>query len=521
MAMEAQSSDVAQPFAAARTKFEEIVAVLQSQKAAEMTHSEVERQLHKDGTELLRQMYQAFLDVQGDGRVSGPVQGSDGVERGHVRIEKRNLMSLFGPVRVLRAAYGAPETKPLRPLDAELNLPKRLYSFPVQQRVAEEASKVAFEETVRAVASTSGATVPKRQAEELVVHAAQDFEAFYVQAQQEARRAVDQTSSIVVITTDGKGVVMRTEDLREGTRKRAQARGHKMATRRSKGEKSNSKRMAQVAAVYTVAPFVRAAEDVLLEMRAVRDVEKQRPRPEHKRVWASLKRTPGEIIEQAYAEASSRDPRREKTWAVLVDGNRDQMKLVKQSAKDLGVEVTFVVDFIHALEYVWKAGRALLGEVHPKLEGWVRERALRLLNNEASQVAAAIRRAGTCKKLRGWRRKATNACANYLLSNKDAMRYADYLRRGLPIATGVIEGACRYLVKDRMDVTGARWRLDRSEAVLQLRALRASGDFADYWAFHEEQESCRNHRLHYARQQVPSTHRCHRQSAPASLRVVK
>lgn len=104
-------------------------------------------------------------------------------------------------------------------------------------------------------------------------------------------------------------------------------------------------------------------------------------------MWASLKRTPGETIEHAYAEASSRDPGRQKTWAVLVDGNRDQMRLVKQAAKDRGVEVTFVVDLIHALEYVWKAGCALLDEGNPGLERRVQERALRLLSNEASQVA--------------------------------------------------------------------------------------------------------------------------------------
>ena len=516
--MEAQSTDFAQPFESARSKFEGIVAELQSARVSAMTHSEVERLLHREGTELLRQMYQAFLDVQGDGQVAGPVRGSDGIERRHVRIEKRNLMSLFGPVQISRTGYGAREAKPLRPLDAKLNLPKELYSLPVRQRVVEEAAKVSFDETVAGVSRTSGASVPKRQAEQLVVEAAKDFDAFYLLAEREARLAKEKTGSIVVITTDGKGVVMRTEDLRDETRKRAEKRGQKLTTRLSKGEKSNSKRMSQVAAVYTVEPFVRAPEEVLREMRAVREVAKPRPRPEHKRVWASLKKTPGEVIAQAFEEARCRDPNREKTWVVLVDGNRDQMKLVKQSAKSLGIEVTLVVDFIHALEYVWKAGRALLGEAHPKLEAWVHERALRLLNGEAGQVAAGIRRAATLRGLTGWKRQAADVCANYLLTNKAHMRYAHCLKHGLPIATGVIEGACRHLVKDRMDVTGARWRLDRAEAVLQLRALRASGDFDAYWAFHEQEEHRRNHAQRYAGQMVPPTLR---PTTKPSLRVVR
>ena len=71
--------------------------------------------------------------------------------------------------------------------------------------------------------------------------------------------------------------------------------------------------------------------------------------------------------------------------------------------------------------------------------------------------------------------------------------YDQFLAKGYPIASGVIEGACRHLVKDRMDITGARWRLDRAEAVLQIRALRSSGDFEDYWDFHKLKEFSRNH----------------------------
>ena len=73
------------------------------------------------------------------------------------------------------------------------------------------------------------------------------------------------------------------------------------------------------------------------------------------------------------------------------------------------------------------------------------------------------------------------------------MHYAEALRDGLPIATGVIEGACRYLVKDRMDRTGARWSITGAEAVLRLRAVRASGDFDAYWVFHLAREKERNH----------------------------
>ena len=124
-------------------------------------------------------------------------------------------------------------------------------------------------------------------------------------------------------------------------------------------------------------------------------------------------------------------------------------------------------------------------------------RAERILRGEASQVAAGMRRSATRRGLTGTSRKAVDACANYLLNHKAYLRYHEYLRDGLPIATGVIEGACRSLVQDRMDITGARWGLPGGEAVLKLRSLRASGDLDDYLAFHARCELERNHLRHY------------------------
>jgi hypothetical protein len=429
-------------------------------------------------------------------------------------------MSLFGPVRIERMGYGARETSPLRPLDAELNLPAGLYSLETRRRVSEEVSKNSFNESVETIARTTGAVVPKRQAEELSVKAARDFDAFYAEAERAAQLASEESGPIMVITADGKGVVMRREDLRDATRKAAEGREHKLTTRLSKGEKRNAKRMAEVAAVYTIEPHVRRPEDVIADTRPVRAANEKRPRPEHKRVWASIKKDPKEVIAEAYNEAERRDPAHKKTWVALVDGNPTQLALVKAEAKSRGVQVKVVVDFIHALEYLWKAARALLGEGEDS-EAWVKERALKLLNNEASSVAAGVRRSATLNCLTGTQRKAADACADYLLNNSAMMRYADCLKLGLPIATGVIEGACRHLIKDRLDLTGARWRLDRAEAVLQLRALRSSGDFDAYWNFHEQQEHVRNHRSRYFAGIIPTTMRPTRRHPRGRLSIVR
>jgi hypothetical protein len=118
-------------------------------------------------------------------------------------------------------------------------------------------------------------------------------------------------------------------------------------------------------------------------------------------------------------------------------------------------------------------------------------------------------------------RKPVDTCARYLLNHSQYLRYDQYLAGGMPIATGVIEGACRHLIKDRMDVTGARWSLAGAEAVLRLRALRSSGDFDQYWRFHESCEYRRTHQSRYAGGTVPRTKCASPEKRAPRLRVIK
>lgn len=422
--------------------------------------------------------------------VETPVVGADGVERTHHRPGGRILESIFGRVHVRRMGYSARGVESLYPLDAELNLPSESYSHGVRRRLAIEASKGSFAEAVETVGATTGAHVPKRQAEEVVRRAAIDFSAFY----EGQAVAAGPTSEILVVTTDGKGIVMRLEDLREPTRKAARRRKHHLDKRLSPGEKRNAKRMATVAAVYTIAPQVRTPEDIVAPPKD----RPAPPRPENKRVWASVENPMEAVIADAFAEAARRDPDRQKHWVALVDGNEQQIRLLVKQAKAHGVLLTLVLDIIHVLERLWKAAFAFYDKGSKAAEEWVSERLLRLLKGESSQVAAGIRRSATLRNLTKSAREAVDACCNYLLAYREMLRYDEYLALGLPIATGVIEGACRHLIKDRMDLTGARWSLDGAEAVLKLRSLRSSGDFDAYWEFHLRQERARHHEVLYA-----------------------
>lgn len=467
-----------------------------------LEHSDLERLLSADASELMRALLQAHLDLRAAKERPVEVLGADGVERAQARTSQRTLETVFGEVVVERRLYQALGVEGLAPLDAALNLPADHYSHEVRRLVAEESARASFDEVVEIVDKRSGADVPKRQAEELAVRAAQDFDAFYA----ERALAAEETNDLLVLSFDGKGVAMRHEDLRDATRKAAST-PRKLHTRLTSGEKPNRKRMAQVAAIYTIAPWPRAIADVLHDLRDP-EVEVKRPRPVRKRVWASLAHEAQQVVDDAFAEATRRDPERRRRWVVLVDGQRDQIRRIKRAARKVGVDVTIVLDIVHVLEYLWRAAHAFHDAIKEAdaAENWVGDRLLALLGGRSGGgLAESIRLMAESRNLpSGPGLQAVHRCADYLVKNTRWLHYDRALKAGLPIATGVIEGACRHLVQDRMGRTGARWSLAGAEAILRLRALRTSGDFDAYWTLHLAKERQRNHLDHYANATPPS-----------------
>lgn len=492
-------------FREAEQSFGQLVNDLRSGERLQMDMSDLEALLDERGKELMRQLLQAHLDLRAQGSVQEPVVGADGVERTEARASGRNLETIFGTVRVKRERFYETGSIGLSPLDAELNLPPERASLAVQRRIAEEAARAPYDDVVEVLENSTGASVAKRQVEEIAARAACDFDEFY-ETQREAPELgnPEPAPEIVILSTDGKGVVVRKEDLRPATRKAAEKKPKpRLDKRLSRGEKRHRKRMATVAAVYTVAPFVRTPEDVLAMLAATEEpaIKARRPKPDRKRVWASLEHDVEDVLTEVFAEALARDPSIEAKWAALVDGNETQIAALKAQAEDYGIPLTIVLDIIHVIERLWKAGTAFEQEGTKRLEAWVSERLLEILRGKSSNVAAGMRRSATKRGLDQNTRKPVDACADYLLKYRDFMRYHEYLAHGLPIATGVIEGTCRHLVGRRMEP--GLWSLGGAEAVLKLRALRQSGDFDEYWAYHEEREFKRNHQDAYLDGNVP------------------
>ncbi len=499
MTIEPQTFGSENPFASSDQAHARLRGLMQASEVLAMTHSKVESLVLQEGTEYMRRLYEDHMRLRTVLEEPQPsVQGADGVERRHRRRLFRQVESIFGPVEFGRLSYGARGSSSLRPLDKQLNLPPDHFSFGVRRQNALDVAKGPFGEAVNRFFEKPGARVARRQSEELAIKAAVDFEDFYAaRAEVAGTLALAGRGSILVLSADAKGLAMRHEDLRDETRRAAEKEPRDRSVKLKPGQKKNRKRMATAVAVYTINQFPRRPDDIVDELRRRKKAEK-RPKPYKKRVWASIEYDAEPVIRQAFEEAAIRDPGRKKTWVALVDGNATQIEIFQRLAKEYGVEITIVLDIIHTLGYLWGAAHAFFKAGAREAEDWVTERLQAVLEGRADYVARGIRQSATKTAMSKEKRKAIDKCARYFQNHKDLMRYDEYLAAGFPIATGVIEGVCRHLIKDRMDVTGARWSLKCAEAVLRLRALWASDDFDEYWEFHERQEAERNHAALFA-----------------------
>jgi hypothetical protein len=266
--------------------------------------------------------------------------------------------------------------------------------------------------------------------------------------------------------------------------------GAQPAPRLSKGQKANKKRMATVAAVFTRAPWIRTPQQVLESLfrlsRPTPDNAPAPPRPENKRVWASLLKGKTAVIQEVAEEMQRRDPSASKTRVALTDGER-----ALQIRVDGRLNVTLILDLMHALEKLWKAAYVFHAEGSLEADLWVLDRTLRILSGDVGQVVKGLRQSITKRGLSGAKRKMLEGVADYLYRNRTRMRYDEYLANGWPIASGSVEGACKHLIKDRMERSGMRWTEQMAEAIVQLRAVYLSSDFDQYWQFHIDEDQKR------------------------------
>jgi hypothetical protein len=461
------------------------------------------------GRELLRELVQLSLDAQAEREVRQPqVTGQDGVtrtraERGH----DRPVVTRLGEVRVQRIAYraGIKGAGSLFPRDAVLNLPPLGYSWSLQRLAEMFCRAVSYEQAHEFVLAATGVAIGKRQLEQITAQAAADAERFCQDRLQgqggPAGAGQDQEDRLppLAISADGKGVAMRPE----ARRRRTKAPEQKVRTfekRAGTGEKKGCKRMAETGCVFDVAVPDGPPRTPGQVMRP--DPGAGPPaRPHAVNRWYTCDITAGRdvSISKVFDEADRRDPGHRRTWIALADGDIYQLGLIQAQAAARGITLAILVDFIHVLEYLRKAAWCFHAPRDPAMEDWVIAQALDILHGRTGEVIARIGQlaAEHPPKPGGEHAKIIRKTLSYLQNKQPWMDYPRALAAGWPIATGVIEGACRHLVADRMGITGARWSLEGAQAMLWLRAIYASGDTGAYWDYHITQEHQRNHLSRY------------------------
>lgn len=461
----------------------EIVEWLLDNAALNAPLHEVEAEHGHRGLELLRRLFQAHIRARGTGSVGTALLViENGVEKRFEegREHRRTQKSLFGPVEIVRQSYSKPGEASVHPLERMAQIPGRSFSYELQRRLVKESVRGPLDEARDSIEELSGQRVGKGSLEAIITEAAVNFDAFY---EQRDPVPAAQSGPILVAEVDCKGVPM------------IKPVGTVLPAHRTKGQKSNKKRMAVLAAVYTIEPRVRTAEEVTeslfrdqqaLQVAPDKQDGQKRVKPENKRLWASLTKGKDRMFDEIANECEFRDPDHQKQRVTLTDG---EMALKKRVHLYLD-GFTLVLDLMHVLLRLWKIAHAFYKEGSPQAIQWVKERTQRILEGRVVDVARGARIAATKQGLTGSKRKAVIEATNYLLKNRAQMRYDEYLSKGWPIATGNIEGAAKHLVKDRMERAGMRWSEAGAEALLQLRALHINGHLADYWTFHitEEQE---------------------------------
>ena len=475
-----------------------------------VTLDAMEQLVMVQGRELLRAVLQHGLDARAAAEPRlAQVTGSDGVtrrraERGHAR----TVVTTAGAVRVARIAYraGRKGVPALFPRDAVLNLPPRGYSWRLQQLAVMFTRSGAYEQAREFIEAATGTRIGKRQLEQITAEAAADAPGFYPALarrhgqEQAAPEPQEQPVMPLGLSADGKGVAMRPES----RRRRTVAPGRRVRAfqqRRGTGEKGH-KRMAETGAVFDVAPVARTPEQVMAPSPPRgKDAPAARDRWYTVDIDADRARTVSDVFDQA----ERRDPGHARPWIALVDGDIHQIALFQDQAAERGITITILVDFIHVLEYLWKAAWCFHQPRDPAMEDWVKAQALDILHGRAAEVTTRIRQLAEDHPPQGSEHaKIIRKTLHYLDAKQPYLDYPAALANGWPVATGVIEGACRHLVQDRMGITGARWGTSGAQAVLWLRAIRANGDHDTYWNHHIQQEHHRNHLSRYQDTHAPA-----------------
>jgi hypothetical protein len=445
----------------------------------EIEIGEVERQLLPMVMAVGRAALAEFVAVKGTGYAGREIVDAQGQRFPYVRDRICAYRSLFGTISIRRAYYHTAGSPGIFPLDGALNVPERGYSYVVQEFSSRLAVTMSYEDASDILGSFFPVRMPIRSLESIVGDACDDVDQYY---QEKAPPDSDPDAVVTVATVDKKGIIIRKphED---------QARFDASPV---DPDKPGKKKMATVISTYVTPRHIRTQEDIL---REVSDEGKSDspPKPQNKMTWGSLTQGAEKTVARLKKAVDQLLPKGNELVCIL-DGERPLWALVYAYLP----AAFFVLDIFHVLEHLGKAALCFFDEGSPQARQFVTERLRMLLQGKAGGMIGGLKQMLSKHKLSNSARHTLNQVIGYLERNRKHMRYEICLARGYPIGSGVIEGACRNLINDRLELTGMSWSLQGAESVMRLRAVHINKDWDTFWNYRRQSERRRLYGSEYS-----------------------
>ena len=468
--MAADSREIVDRLAQMRKEFDGLGRLVTGAEARSATAADMELRIFREVLALGRKLLELFFLTRAASRPATPL-APDGTLLAEWRRRPTTYQSVFGKITFLRHRFFAAGQAGVSPLDEALSLPKRCYSSLLSDWAGHELTDASFDASRRTLERILDLELCKSALETMVSEDAVDVDTFY---EQKPAPAKADEGPILVAQADGAGVRLVNTEPSERT-------GH-----------ATSKREAIVTTVYTIDRYVRSpaqVADALLRDRPDADCSPpgMRPAPVGKETRATLDGKEAALARLG-DRVRARDGRHIQDRVALTDGSEALQDRTASALPDF----TLVLDIMHVLTYLWPAAIALHG-------GWtsaacrlyVRTQLEALLAGQTQSVIDSMAERLSQAKLLPWRQKPVEAAIRYFTNHADFMHYDQYLARGWPIASGVIEGACKHVIRDRLDRSGMKWARPGAHAMLQLRTVRINDDWDAYQRFHRQQEHLR------------------------------
>jgi hypothetical protein len=469
-----------------RAELEKLIDFVSGEQAQTATADHIERGLFRQMLKLGAKLLLLFFVMRAQKCSREPMQMENGQELPYHSENKRIYFSIFGKIPFWRPYFYETGAQGQSPLDAELSLGADRYSDFLREMSEYLSVYVAYSKAADIEERFLGLGLSTRVLQKIIDEDAADVEAFYAQ---KPPPLPETEAEILVIQADGKGVPMVLETPAEPK------------IRLGKGQKRGHKKEAIVTTVYTIASATRTPEQVVASFfyqdpsPSSKRAASKGTKPQNKHIWATL-----EGKDTALARLAKQVVPRQGSHILhkvaLCDGCGALQSRIESRFPDFNL----ILDFIHPNEYLWKVANSLLGESNEQRTEWVATRTLQMLSGETERIIAEFRSVAQDEQCTPAQREKLTKTANYFERNLPYMDYPTYLLKGWPIASGVIEGACRHFVKDRFELSGMRWSQQGAENLMHLRAVAENDDWDDYHDFRKRQRHSRLYTLPFPEQ---------------------